>query len=132
MAIQTKAPSAHDGSGDRFVMDPAKGRIVVGLVSAVLAIGVIIGVCQVYSAAQYVPPPPKPKPKKAVGKVGGKKIKKKDAYFKKPVRDERSSMLLGSESGVGGNDRSSGVELDMMETNASRKAAKVCFKLMLF
>lgn len=71
---------------DAWVMDPAKGRIVVALVAGVLVIGVIIGAIQVYRAAQYKAPPKKPKKPKTGLNV--KKIKKKDAYFRKPVQND--------------------------------------------
>ncbi|KAG0237468.1 hypothetical protein BGX31_003593 [Mortierella sp. GBA43] len=70
---------------DAWVMDPAKGKMVVILVAAVLLIGIMIGSVQVYRAAQYTPPPKKPK--KQTG-LNVKKIKKKDAYFKKPPRND--------------------------------------------
>ncbi|KAF9366233.1 hypothetical protein BGX34_004922 [Mortierella sp. NVP85] len=69
-----------------WVMDPSKGRIVVGLVAIVLVVGVLIGAIQVYRASQYKPPPKKPK--QSTGVVGNKKVKKKDAYFKKPVQKD--------------------------------------------
>ncbi|KAG0047518.1 hypothetical protein BGZ83_007440 [Gryganskiella cystojenkinii] len=78
MAVQTKMPSADD-----WVMDPEKGKLLVALVSAVLAIGVFIGVYQVYQAAQYVAPPKKEKKPKTGLNV--RKVKKQDAYFKKPA-----------------------------------------------
>ncbi|KAF9575391.1 hypothetical protein EC968_003442 [Mortierella alpina] len=84
MAIQTQVA----GPG-LWVMDPSKGVIVVALVAAVMAIGVLIGVYQVYQAAQFVPPPKKEKKPKG---LNVKKIKKKDAYFKKPVRDDQQSF----------------------------------------
>ncbi|KAH7059479.1 hypothetical protein BKA57DRAFT_444946 [Linnemannia elongata] len=81
-------PVGDDGSPKKkdpvWVMDPAKGRVVVGIVSAVLVIGVAIGVYLVYVAAQYKPPPKKPKKPKTGLNI--KKIKKKDAYYRKPVR----------------------------------------------
>ncbi|CAO3573383.1 unnamed protein product [Mortierella alpina] len=83
MAIQTQV------AGDVWVMDPSKGIIVVALVAVVMLIGVLIGVYKVYKAAQFVPPPKKQK--KPTG-LNTKKIKKKDAYFKKPVRDDQQSF----------------------------------------
>ncbi|KAF9287875.1 hypothetical protein BGZ68_001153 [Mortierella alpina] len=85
MAIQTQVA---DPNG-QWVMDPSKGIIVVALVAAVMVIGVLIGIYQVYKAAQFVPPPKKQK--KPTG-LNTKKIKKKDAYFKKPVRDDQQSF----------------------------------------
>ncbi|KAG0206823.1 hypothetical protein BGX28_001808 [Mortierella sp. GBA30] len=85
MAVQTKVAD----SDDKWVMDPSKGVVVVAVVAGVMVIGVLIGVYQVYKAAQYVPPPKKPK--KPTG-LNTKKIKKKDAYFKKPVRDDQQSF----------------------------------------
>ncbi|KAF9955026.1 High affinity Ca2+/Mn2+ P-type ATPase-like protein, partial [Modicella reniformis] len=76
-----------------WVIDPSRGRIVVALVSGLLAIGVMIGAYHVYKAAQFKPPPKKPKKQKQSG--GGlniKKIKKKDAYFKKPVRNDQQNF----------------------------------------
>ncbi|KAF9940298.1 hypothetical protein BGZ67_007928 [Mortierella alpina] len=84
MAIQTQVA----GPG-QWVMDPKKGIIVVALVAVVMVIGVLIGIYQVYKAAQFVPPPKKEK--KPTG-LNTKKIKKKDAYFKKPVRDDQQSF----------------------------------------
>ncbi|KAF9102051.1 hypothetical protein BGX27_011193 [Mortierella sp. AM989] len=102
----SSTPSSPGTSGsevpDRFVLDPSKGRAVVALISAVLAIGVIVGVYQVYQAAQYAPPPKKPK-KKAVeggGVVGAKKIRKKEAYYKKPIK-EKEFNAAGAGVGFG-------------------------------
>ncbi|KAG0306058.1 hypothetical protein BGZ98_003045 [Dissophora globulifera] len=95
----TSSPSADPNAGPvadpaAWKMDASKGKIVVGLVSAVLVIGVLLGVYQVYEAAQYVPPPKKPKKPTMT-----KKIKKKDAYFKKPVRDDPTfQRLLNNDS----------------------------------
>ncbi|KAI1307295.1 hypothetical protein EDD11_004546 [Mortierella claussenii] len=106
MAVQTKVPAATDG--DRFMMDPSKGKIVVGLVAAVLAVGVMIGVYQVYQAAQYVPPPKKAagprneKPERRL--IGEKKVKRRDAYFKKPVKTMTDEAQLLTNSGVGEGD----------------------------
>ncbi|KAG9320376.1 hypothetical protein KVV02_005595 [Mortierella alpina] len=94
MAVQTKVPEIEE-----WVMDPSKGKIVVGLVAAVMVIGVAIGAVQVYRAAQYVPPPKKYKAV-STGVVGIKKVKKKDAYFKKPVRDSMMSSA-SAPAGVG-------------------------------
>ncbi|KAF9571903.1 hypothetical protein EC968_010556 [Mortierella alpina] len=97
MAVQTQVPGTE--GAEEWVMDPAKGKIVVGLVASVMVIGVAIGVVQVYRAAQYVPPPKKYKPV-STGVVGIKKVKKKDAYFKKPVRDSMMSSA-SAPAGVG-------------------------------
>ncbi|KAF9350568.1 hypothetical protein BGX26_011271 [Mortierella sp. AD094] len=95
----------NDGSGghksngkndDNFVLDPSKGRILVGLVSSILAIGIIIGVYQVYQAAQYIPPPKKSKKKAGGAVVGAKKIKKTEAYYKKPVKEDSGAGMGGS------------------------------------
>ncbi|KAI1317962.1 hypothetical protein EDD11_007484 [Mortierella claussenii] len=82
MVVQTQVPKS-EGDNEVWSMDPAKGQLLVGLVSGVLAVGVLIGVYQVYRAAQYVPPPQTPK--KQTG-LNTKKIKKKDAYYKKPAK----------------------------------------------
>ncbi|KAG0266575.1 hypothetical protein BG011_001764 [Mortierella polycephala] len=100
MAVQTQVANL-------WVMDPTKGILVVIVVAVVMVIGVAIGIYQVYKAAQYVPPPKKPK------KVGldTKKIKKKDAYFKKPARDDQQSFQrLHNESPEPFNTRQSMVE----------------------
>ncbi|KAF9921871.1 hypothetical protein FBU30_008052 [Linnemannia zychae] len=89
MTPQVYNPVEDDGTkkGDPvWTMDPSKGRVVVGIVAGVMIIGVAIGVYQVYVAAQYKPPPKKPKKPKTGLNV--KKIKKKDAYYRKPVRTE--------------------------------------------
>ncbi|KAF9901991.1 hypothetical protein EC991_005428 [Linnemannia zychae] len=89
MTNQPLNPVEDDGSAkkpEQWVMDPAKGRVVVGIIAGVLVIGVAIGIFQVYVAAQYKPPPKKPKKPKTGLNI--KKIKKKDAYYKKPVRAE--------------------------------------------
>ncbi|KAF9388659.1 hypothetical protein CPB97_000688 [Podila verticillata] len=86
-----------DPEKPQWVADPEKGKVVVIIVSVILAIGVFIGVYQVYEAAQYKPPPKKAKK----GKTGlnTKKIKKKDAYFKKPMKeDEQSFQRLHNDS----------------------------------
>ncbi|KAF9173601.1 hypothetical protein BGX21_002675 [Mortierella sp. AD011] len=88
-----------------FTMDPSKGRVLVGLVSAILAIGIIVGVYQVYEAAQYIPPPKKSK--KTVGEgggiVGAKKVKKGQAYYKKPPKEDFGAGIGGSASAVENN-----------------------------
>ncbi|KAF9945239.1 hypothetical protein BGZ65_010990, partial [Modicella reniformis] len=94
MAVQTKVPIPDDDIV--FVMDPEKGKIVVSLVSVVLAIGVLIGVYQVYKAAQYKPPPKAVKTPK-LGVLGGKKIKKNQAYYKKPTKDDQSLLIISSQ-----------------------------------
>ncbi|KAG0207734.1 hypothetical protein BGX28_001067 [Mortierella sp. GBA30] len=94
---KTKGPKIED----KWVMDPSKGRIVVGLVAAVMAVGVAIGVYQVYKAAQYVPPPKKYSAVSA-GAVGVRKVKRQDAYFKKPVREPMvSAPSTPNMSGLG-------------------------------
>ncbi|CAO3571545.1 unnamed protein product [Mortierella alpina] len=98
MAVQSQVPDKDEAQ--EWVMDPAKGKIVVGLVATVMVIGVAIGMVQVYRAAQYVPPPKKYKAV-STGVVGIKKVKKKDAYFKKPVRDSMMSSA-SAPAGVGG------------------------------
>ncbi|KAF9274439.1 hypothetical protein BGZ68_000685 [Mortierella alpina] len=98
MAVQTQVPGTEEAE-QQWVMDPSKGRIVVGLVSAVMVIGVAIGIVQVYRASQYVAPPKKYKAV-STAVVGGKKVKKKDAYFKKPVRDSMMSSA-SAPAGVG-------------------------------
>ncbi|KAF9088529.1 hypothetical protein BGX29_000229 [Mortierella sp. GBA35] len=87
----------HDKPHQQFIVDPSKGRILVGFVSAILIIGIIFGAHQVYKAAQYVPPNggirSRPgsilsgsgKGGPGYGGVGAKKIKKKDAYYRKPT-----------------------------------------------
>ncbi|KAF9112507.1 hypothetical protein BGX27_003264 [Mortierella sp. AM989] len=84
MAVQTKIPPM------QWVMDPSKGKLLVGVIGSLLGIGVIIGAYQVYQASLYEIPPKKPK-KKATG-LNIKKIKKKDAYYRKPVRDDQQSF----------------------------------------
>ncbi|KAF9578283.1 hypothetical protein BGW38_006006 [Lunasporangiospora selenospora] len=93
MAGQTLVPEAKIV----WKLDPSKGKTVVGLVAAVLVIGIAIGVYQVYRVAQYKPPPKQPKKPKLGTNV--KKIKKKDAYYKKPVRaDQQAFQRLHNES----------------------------------
>ncbi|KAG0342284.1 hypothetical protein BG000_005799 [Podila horticola] len=86
MIIQTQVP---DPEEPQWVMDPDKARSLVIVVAVILVIGVAIGVYQVFRAAQYKPPPKKPK--KQTG-LNTKKIKKKDAYFKKPMKDDEQSF----------------------------------------
>lgn len=86
LEVQPFNPVDDNGNSKKdpvWVMDPSKGRVVVGIVSAVLVIGVAIGIYQVYVAAQFKPPPKKPKKPKTGLNI--KKIKKKDAYYRKPV-----------------------------------------------
>ncbi|KAK3828515.1 MAG: hypothetical protein J3Q66DRAFT_322850 [Benniella sp.] len=94
MAVQTRVPTADN---PMFVMDPSKGAIVVALVALVLVIGIAIGAYQVYKAAQYKPPPKPPKEPK-LGVVGTKKVKKKQAYYKKPTKEGGQSLLNSSSS----------------------------------
>ncbi|KAG0268515.1 hypothetical protein BGZ95_002430 [Linnemannia exigua] len=100
MTNQTYNPVDDNGAKkeQRWIPDPATGRIVVGIISAVLVIGVAIGVYHVYVAAQFKPPPKKPKKPKTGLNI--KKIKKKDAYYKKPVRaeDQAAFQRLQNES----------------------------------
>ncbi|KAG0329574.1 hypothetical protein BG004_002307 [Podila humilis] len=92
LVTQTYVPE-----GGAWVMDPKKGLVVVIIVAVILAIGILIGVYQVYQAAQYKPPPKKPKKPKTG--LNTKKIKKKDAYYKKPTKDdEQSFQRLDSDS----------------------------------
>jgi hypothetical protein len=98
LVVQTIVPDADNPNPTPdpvFIMDPAKGVIVVALVALVLVIGMAIGAYQVYKAAQYKPPPKPPKEPK-LGVVGTKKVKKKQAYYKKPTKDGQS--LLNSSS----------------------------------
>ncbi|KAF9431776.1 hypothetical protein BGZ76_011718 [Entomortierella beljakovae] len=90
---------------DPFAMNPERGRILVGIVTSVLAIGVIVGIYQVYQAAQYVAPPKKPKKKKDENKikgpyVGAKKVKKTEAFYKKPAK-EGDYTAIGTDGGYG-------------------------------
>ncbi|KAG0296752.1 hypothetical protein BGZ96_008612 [Linnemannia gamsii] len=108
MIVQPLAPVEDNGApqkaqgNPRFVVDPARGRIVVGLVSAILLAGILIGVREVYKAAQYVRPS-KSRPGStfneksekgfgggvygydvgSIGTVGARKVKKKHAYYRK-------------------------------------------------
>ncbi|KAF9151255.1 hypothetical protein BG015_006891 [Linnemannia schmuckeri] len=95
LEVQPYNPVDDDGTSKKdpvWVMDPSKGRIVVGIVSAVMVIGVAIGIYQVYVAAQYKPPPKKPKKPKTGLNI--KKIKKKDAYYRKPIRTTEDSATF--------------------------------------
>ncbi|KAF9903341.1 hypothetical protein BX616_001658 [Lobosporangium transversale] len=87
------------GSTIQFTMDPKKGQIVVGLVSAILALGAITGTYQVYQAAQYEIPPRSTKKNRAfrnerppsVRLIGEKKVRRRDAYYVKPSRPESAN-----------------------------------------
>ncbi|KAF8928123.1 hypothetical protein BGZ47_001807, partial [Haplosporangium gracile] len=95
LEVQPYNPVSDDGTSKKdpvWVMNPAKGRIVVGIVTGVMVIGVIIGIYQVYVAAQYKPPPKKPKKPKTGLNI--KKIKKKDAYYRKPVSTTENSAAF--------------------------------------
>ncbi|KAF9327070.1 hypothetical protein BG006_009592 [Podila minutissima] len=76
-----------------WVRDPEKGKIVIILVAAVLGVGVSIGLYAVYQAAQYKPPPKKKKEKKFKG-LQTKKVKKKDAYYLKPIKEANTTAPL--------------------------------------
>ncbi|KAG0264312.1 hypothetical protein BG011_007060 [Mortierella polycephala] len=80
LAVQTKVPNPDE----LWVMNPAKGRVVVGVIAGVLVIGVALGIYEVYKAATYVSTS-KPYNPIPVGSVGAKKIKKEGAYYRKPV-----------------------------------------------
>ncbi|KAG0213795.1 hypothetical protein BGX33_002671 [Mortierella sp. NVP41] len=91
----------------QWAMDPSKGIVIVGIVSGVLVIGVAIGLYQVYVAAQFKPPPKKQKKPKTGLNI--KKVKKKDAYYRKPVRTDDPAPFqrlhndsLDSYAGAGG------------------------------
>ncbi|KAG0358897.1 hypothetical protein BGZ54_010240 [Gamsiella multidivaricata] len=99
--------STHHSSGkaDQFVMDPSKGKVVVALVSVVLVVGIVIGLCLVYRAAQYVPPPKEYSAAPLSGALlGEKKVKRKQAYYKKPSKEDQT--LLANESMVENRGRS--------------------------
>ncbi|KAF9194879.1 hypothetical protein BGZ51_007099 [Haplosporangium sp. Z 767] len=88
LAVQTPVPNP----AEQWVMDPAKGRVVVAVIAVVMVIGVALGIYEVYKAAKFVPPP-KPYKPIPMGMVGAKKVKKKGAYYRKPVnRDSQSTM----------------------------------------
>jgi len=78
----------------------------VGVVAAVLGMGVAIGVYQVYLAAQYVPPPKIPKKKKGNG-LNLKKVRKQDAFFMKPGYEPVSLDADGADTPVGSGRNSS-------------------------
>ncbi|KAF9113536.1 40S ribosomal protein S4 [Mortierella sp. AM989] len=86
MIVQTRIPPV------QWVMDPSKGKLLVGIIAGVLAVGVIIGIYQVYQASLYEIPPKKPKKDKKAKGLNTKKIKKKDAYFKKPVQNDQQTF----------------------------------------
>ncbi|KAK5815900.1 hypothetical protein F5H01DRAFT_343253 [Linnemannia elongata] len=119
MTIQQFAPVEEDGTPKKkhhhkhqeFIMDPARGRAVVGLVSAILFVGIAIGVREVYKAAQYVPPlrsrPGSIMSGKSgrgyggysgdgsvIGTVGARRVKKKEAYYRKPTPSSFSSSSV--------------------------------------
>ncbi|KAK3826950.1 MAG: hypothetical protein JOS17DRAFT_240129 [Linnemannia elongata] len=123
MTTQALAPVEEDGTPKKkhqhkhqeFVMDPARGRAVVGLVSAILFVGIVIGSREVYKAAQYVPPM-RSRPGSilsgksgrgfggyggysgdgsVIGTVGTKRVKKKEAYYRKPTASSFSSSSVG-------------------------------------
>ncbi|KAF8934272.1 hypothetical protein EDD21DRAFT_416191 [Dissophora ornata] len=122
MAVQTQVPDP-DADPVTWEMDPSKGRVVVGFVAGVLVIGVLIGIYQVYLAAQYVPPPKKPK--KPTG-LNTKKIKKKDAYFKKPVHgDQQAFQRLYNDSPEPYATHSSMTERGARDSQASEAATIV-------
>ncbi|GJJ68772.1 hypothetical protein EMPS_01118 [Entomortierella parvispora] len=79
MEVQTEIPVPDE----EWVMDPSRGKVLVIVVAVVLALGVLVGIYQVWEAAQYVAPPKKAKKPKTGLNV--KKVKKADAYFKKPA-----------------------------------------------
>ncbi|KAG0026937.1 hypothetical protein BGZ81_005993 [Podila clonocystis] len=97
MYVQPRIPDPEDsGKGANpadWVLDPEKGKIVVIVVAAVLGIGVSIGLYAVYQAAQYKAPPKKKKEKKFKG-LQTKKVKKKDAYYQKPVKEANTTAPL--------------------------------------
>ncbi|KAG0244796.1 hypothetical protein BGW41_006354 [Actinomortierella wolfii] len=82
-----------------FALDVERGKKVIAAVSAVLVVGVAIGSWKVYKAATYVKPPELVKKKKEkkdreyTGVVGNKKVKKKHAYYRKPVRDANGQLV---------------------------------------
>ncbi|KAG0007960.1 F-actin-capping protein [Entomortierella chlamydospora] len=91
MSEQTKVDNSSTSSETQLILDPSKGKLLVGLVAAVLVVGVIIGAYQVYQASLYEAPPKEKKEKKPNG-LNTKKIKKKDAYFKKPIRNDQQAF----------------------------------------
>ncbi|KAF9125519.1 hypothetical protein BGX30_000434 [Mortierella sp. GBA39] len=95
LATQPYNPVNDNGTSKKdpvWTMDPSKGRVVVGLVAAILVIGVVIGIYQVYVAAQYKPPPKKPKKPKTGLNI--KKIKKKDAFYRKPAHTSENGATF--------------------------------------
>ncbi|KAG0091451.1 hypothetical protein BGZ92_000653 [Podila epicladia] len=110
MYVQPKIPDPEgNGKGANpadWVLDPEKGKIVIILVAAVLGVGVSIGLYAVYQAAQYKPPPKKKKEKKFKG-LQTKKVKKKDAYYLKPVKEaNKTAPLLSNMTPLGTPDHS--------------------------
>ncbi|KAF9309102.1 hypothetical protein BG003_010213 [Podila horticola] len=94
MYVQPRIPDPEGGANpEDWVLDPEKGKIVVILVAAVLGVGVSAGLYTVYQAAQYKPPPKKNKEKKFKG-LQTKKVKKKDAYYQKPVKEANTTAPL--------------------------------------
>ncbi|KAG0337752.1 hypothetical protein BG000_005017 [Podila horticola] len=94
MYVQPRIPDPEGGANpEDWVLDPEKGKIVVILVAAVLGVGVSAGLYAVYQAAQYKPPPKKNKEKKFKG-LQTKKVKKKDAYYQKPVKEANTTAPL--------------------------------------
>ncbi|KAF9988627.1 hypothetical protein BGZ79_005096, partial [Entomortierella chlamydospora] len=90
--VQTGGTEASD-SDAVAILDPSDGKWLVGTVAAVLAIGVIIGAYQVYEASLYEAPPEEPKKEKKSKGLNVKKVKKKDAFFKKPIRGDDQQPL---------------------------------------
>ncbi|KAK3844064.1 MAG: hypothetical protein J3R72DRAFT_439704 [Linnemannia gamsii] len=114
----TPKKSHHDKHHHKqeFELDPAKGRFIVGLVSVILMIGILIGIIQVYKATQYVPPA-RSRPGSilsekggysnvgggngyggggGIGTVGARKIKKKEAYYRKPITSSSYSSTFAT------------------------------------
>ncbi|GJJ73562.1 hypothetical protein EMPS_05920 [Entomortierella parvispora] len=91
MGVHTPVPT------EAWVMDPSKGKVLVGVVAAVLGVGVALGVYQVYEAAQYVAPPKAPKQTKGKS-LYNKKVKREDAFFRKPGYEPVSLQGGGTDS----------------------------------
>ncbi|KAF8957673.1 hypothetical protein BGZ46_002107 [Entomortierella lignicola] len=93
LSNQTQAPDVESG----LVWDPPRGKVLVSLVASILAIGIIVGAYQVYEASLYEAPQRKEKKDKKNKGLNTKKIKKKDAYFKKPAqRDQQTFRRMDS------------------------------------
>ncbi|KAF9169962.1 hypothetical protein BGX21_004252 [Mortierella sp. AD011] len=132
------------------ILDPSKGKWLVGIVAAVLAIGIIIGAYQVYEASLYEAPPKEPKKEKKSKGLNVKKVKKKDAFFKKPVQGDeqqplnptppqqqgmgsrriRSNQLseTGQSRGSSGNDNAHGpgtVMIEIWDTNMTKTSRPI-------